>query len=43
MLRTMLHIFKPPGPIPGQGAELSLVDIEDGFSETNLLNHSYVD
>ena len=34
--------FQTSRTYPGQGAELSLVDIEDGFSETNLLNHSYV-
>ena len=34
--------FQTSRTYPGEGEELSLLDIEDGFSETNLLNRSYV-
>ncbi len=34
--------FQTSRTYPGGGPELSLLDIEDGFNETNLLNQSYV-
>ena len=39
---THAAYFQTSRTYPGQGVELSLLDIEDGFRETNLLDQGYV-